>query len=99
MLLVHAISGLLLLTLSLLILGLSLHKSRWHGVVALIGFASVLGAAVNGLQFVMSDFQNNDASFGMATSFIAAFVSEFVLAIMLQKSNRRTPDASSVLRF
>jgi hypothetical protein len=77
--LIHAMLGTLLTILSLIGLGMAL-TSKVRGVQAFggLGFLSMALAETCGVLFVLSGFQNDNYSHGMATNFILTFGFYFV---------------------
>ena len=75
----HAVLGGLLIFASVINLILSLgSKIRSVQIVGTIGFVNIITAAGGGLVFVLSGFQNDNASHAMATNFILAFTFYFL---------------------
>jgi hypothetical protein len=75
----HAALGGWLMIISILNLILALRtKVRKVQVFAILGFLSIMIAAGGGLFFVLSGFQNDNASHAMATNFILSFVFSFI---------------------
>jgi hypothetical protein len=83
----HALEGLFLVVLSLIVLALSFKSSRSTPlrICAIIGTGSVISAAFGGLLFVLSDFLNNANSAQMGGSFLGAYAF-FFLALYYTKS-------------
>jgi hypothetical protein len=64
----------LLITLSLVVLGLSFRsKNTYLQILSLLAMAAVISAMVGGVLFVLSGFQNNADSAQMGGSFIGAY--------------------------
>lgn len=81
-LMIHMMTGFLLLVLSVVVVALAAASSpRRSWVVALsgLGFVSVLAAGIAGLDFMVSSFQDNFYSYAMAISFVSAFSSYFLM--------------------
>jgi hypothetical protein len=75
----HAFEGALLVVLSLVVVGLSFKsKTRSLLILSIVAAAAVISAAVGGLLFVLSAFQNNANSAQMAGSFIGAYAFYFI---------------------
>jgi hypothetical protein len=66
-------------------LALVIHKSNIYNVLSIAGFISVLSAFINGARFVASNFTINGISYGMAGSFILAFILYFVMAMLMYR--------------
>ena len=82
-LVLHASVGILICLLSILILLLSVStRDKLFLILAVLGLISSFAAAINGIRFAMSDFTINGISFGMAMSFLFAFLFYVVLAIL-----------------
>jgi hypothetical protein len=64
-------------------LALVIHKSNVYKALSIISFISVLSAFVNGARFVASNFTINGISYGMAGSFILAYILYFVMAMLM----------------
>lgn len=77
----HAFAGLALVLLALVVLVLSFAWSRSRGVRAwsVVGFLSMLSAALGGYQFVRSGFADGGSSAQMGGSFIATLSSYFLV--------------------
>lgn len=76
---IHAVLGGLLVILALVVLVLSLASEvRTLQVFGSLAFLSTVLAASTGLLFVLSGFQNDGDSHGMATNFILAFAFYFL---------------------
>ena len=77
----HAMEGLVLVALSIAILALcfTASKSRNIRISAILGFGSILSAAIGGTLFVLSSFQNNANSAQMGGSFIGAYAFYFLV--------------------
>jgi len=73
----HAVEAILLLTLSFVTLVLSFRR-RVGRLYSILGTASVISAAIGGILFVLSGFQNNANSAQMGGSFIAAYAFFFL---------------------
>ena len=70
----HAFEGALLITLSLVVLGLSFRsKDRSLQILSTLATGAVISAMVGGVLFVLSGFQNNADSAQMGGSFIGAY--------------------------
>ncbi|MGD0575824.1 MAG: hypothetical protein ABSB61_10735 [Anaerolineales bacterium] len=90
---IHAVLGGLLVILSVLAWVLSLaSKVRTLQVFGSLAFLSTVLAASTGLLFVLSGFQNDGDSHGMATNFILAFAFYFLELYFLKPGDR--PDRS-----
>jgi hypothetical protein len=77
--LLHAILGTVLTIVSMISLVLALgSKIRRVQVFSVLGFLSMALAASSGLLFVLSGFQNDHYSHGMATNFILTFAFYFI---------------------
>ncbi len=77
--LVHALLGTVLTVLALVTLVLALaSKIRSVQVFGVLGFLSMTLAATSGVLFVLSGYQNDHYSHGMATNFILTFVFYFL---------------------
>jgi hypothetical protein len=75
----HAFEGFLLVAFSLVVLILSLRtKAKKIQVSSILGLAAVVSAAVGGVLFVFSGFQDNGNSAQMAGSFIGAYAFYFL---------------------
>lgn len=61
------------------------HKSSLYKALSIAGFVSLLSAFVNGVRFVASNFSINGISYGMAASFISAFILYFVMATLMYR--------------
>jgi len=71
---VHAVLGTILTILALITLVLALaSKIRSVQVFGALGFLSMALAAISGLLFVLTGYQNDHYSHGMATNFILTF--------------------------
>ena len=66
-------------------LALVIHKSNVYKALSIAGFVSVLSAFVNGVRFAASNFTVDGISYGMAASFIFAFVLYFVMAMLMYR--------------
>jgi hypothetical protein len=77
----HALEGLVLVAFSIVILALSftISKSKNVRIFAILGFGSVISAAIGGTLFVLSSFQNNANSAQMGGSFIGAYAFYFLI--------------------
>jgi hypothetical protein len=64
---------------------LVIHKSNVYKVLSIAAFISVLSAFINGTRFVASNFTVNGISYGMAGSFILAFILYFVMAMLMYR--------------
>jgi hypothetical protein len=72
--LVHALLGTILTILALITLALALASGiRSVQVFGVLGFLSMALATISGLLFVLSGYQNDHYSHGMATNFILTF--------------------------
>lgn len=77
-LLVHAITGLVLLFLGIIVLAASVRgKPRNIKVPAALGLLMVVFALAGGVMFVLSGFTNNGASAQMGLTYILAYASYF----------------------
>jgi hypothetical protein len=56
-----------------------------YKVLSIAAFISVLSAFINGTRFVASNFTVNGISYGMAGSFILAFILYFVMAMLMYR--------------
>jgi hypothetical protein len=75
----HAVLGTVLTVASLLGLALALaSRIRSVQIFAVLGFLSMSLAATSGLLFVLSGFQNDHYSHGMATNFLLTFGFHFL---------------------
>ena len=75
----HAILGTVLTIISVIGLGMALaSKIRSVQVFGVLGFLSMVLAEITGVLFVLSGFQNDNYSHGMATNFILTFVFYFL---------------------
>jgi hypothetical protein len=75
----HTILGTVLTILALITLVLALASQiRSVQVFGVLGFLSMALAEITGVLFVLSGFQNNNYSHGMATNFILTFVFYFM---------------------
>jgi len=85
--LVHALLGTVLTVLALVTLVLALaSKIRSVQVFGVLGFLSMTLAATSGVLFVLSGYQNDHYSHGMATNFILTFVFYFLELYFLKPS-------------
>jgi hypothetical protein len=64
---------------------LVMHKSNLFKALSIAGFVSMLSAFINGIRFVASNFTINGISYGMAGSFISAFILYFVMATLMYR--------------
>lgn len=86
---VHASLGSLLIVLALVTLVASLFSGvRGAQIFGVLGFITILLAAYSGMLFVLSGFQNDGFSHGMATNFILALVFYFLELYVLKPSPR-----------
>lgn len=70
----HAVLGTVLTIISLIGLGMALaSKIRSVQIFGVLGFLSMALAEITGVLFVLSGFQNDNYSHGMATNFILTF--------------------------
>jgi hypothetical protein len=77
--LIHAFSGLFLFLFSFVIILFSARSEiKILGTLAILGTIGIAGAMTSGLLFVLSGFQNDGASLGMAIGFILTFSVYFV---------------------
>lgn len=74
----HAVEAVVLLACSVAVLVLSL-RQRIGRLFAILGAASVISAAVGGILFVLSGYQNNANSAQMGGSFIGAYAFYFLV--------------------
>ena len=85
---IHAALGTLLTILALITLVLALaSKIRSVQVFGVLGFLSMVLAEICGVLFVLSGFQNNNYSHGMATNFILAFGFYFIELYFLKPTS------------
>ena len=89
----HALEAAALLVCSVVILALSL-RERVGRLFALLGMASVVSAAIGGVLFVLSGFQNNPNSAQMGGSFIGAYAFYF-LTLYSTKQPASVPPAQA----
>jgi heme A synthase len=83
----HAFEGFLLLAFSLVVLFLSLRtKAKSVQVSSILGFAAVVSAAIGGILFVFSGFQDNGNSAQMGGSFISAYAFYFIELYFTKRS-------------
>ena len=83
----HAVLGIVLTILALIILVLALvSKIRSVHVLGVWGFLGLALAATSGVLFVLSGYQNDHYSHGMATNFILTFVFYFLELYFLKPS-------------
>ena len=89
--LIHAGLGSLLFILSILNLILAWRTNdRMARIFGAFGFLSMLFAAGGGLYFVLSGFQNDNASHAMATNFLLAYTWYFLELFYARLSLRRS---------
>lgn len=89
----HAYFGMLVGLMALLILIVSLISGvRGAQVFGVLGFITILLAAYSGLYFVLSGFQNDGLSHGMATNFMLSLIFYF-LELYILKPLPRAPAA------
>lgn len=87
--LVHALLGTVLTVLALVTLVLALaSKIRSVQVFGVLGFLSMTLAATSGVLFVLSGYQNDHYSHGMATNFILTLVFYFLELYFLKPAPR-----------
>lgn len=76
---VEFIGGFFLVALSLIVFVLSLRtKAKSFQISSILALATVISAAVGGVLFVFSGFQDNGNSAQMSGSFIAAYALYFI---------------------
>jgi hypothetical protein len=83
----HALEGILIVAVSVVILILSFRSpsSTWVRVYAILGLGATLSAAAGGLLFVLSAFQNDAYSAQMGGSFIGAYAFYFLVLYSMKK--------------
>jgi hypothetical protein len=87
--LVHAVLGTVLTILALITLVLALASGiRNVQVFGVLGFVSMALAAISGLLFVLSGYENDHYSHGMATNFILTFGFYFLELYFLKPAPR-----------
>ena len=87
--LIHAALGTVLTVLALIALVLALvSKIRSVQVFGVLGFLSMTLAEICGVLFVLSGFQDNNYSHGMATNFILAFGFYFIELYFLKPTSK-----------
>ncbi len=83
--LIHAILGSLLMLLSIVTAMLSLRSGvRSVQIFGFLGFLATTLAAIGGVFFTLSGFQNDDYSLAMASNFILAFIFYFLELYVLK---------------
>ncbi len=86
---IHAALGTILTILALITLVLALtSKIRSVQVFGVLGFLSMALAEITGVLFVLSGFQDNNYSHGMATNFILAFGFYFIELYFLKPTSK-----------
>ena len=87
---IHAALGIILTILSLVSLVMALEsKIRSVQIFGELGFLSMVLAAIMGLFFVLSGFQNENYSHGMATNFLLTFGFNFLELYFLKPAGLR----------
>jgi hypothetical protein len=87
--LIHAIVGGVLAILSVINLVMALFSgNRGVQIFGTLAFLSTILSAMTGVMFVLSGFQNDGLSHGMATNFILAFVFYFIELYILKPNSR-----------
>ena len=78
-LIIHAFIGIVILTLSVVVLAFSLKsKPRNIQVPSILGLVMIVSALIGGVLFVLSGFTNNGVSAQMGGSFIGAYAFYFI---------------------
>jgi len=87
--LIHATVGGVLVILSVINLVMALLSGiRGAQIFGTLAFLSTILSAMTGVMFVLSGFQNDGLSHGMATNFILAFVFYFIELYVLKPNSR-----------
>jgi hypothetical protein len=91
-LVIHSVLGILIFADSLLLFLLALPvRIRWFRILVAVNLIFVVSAGFGGLQFMLSGFADNNASYQMSTGFIVSFVFAFLALYFL-----RTPIEPSI---
>jgi hypothetical protein len=86
---VHAVLGTVLTIIAVVNLIMALaSKMRGVQIFGALGFVSMVLAATMGVTFVLSGFQNDGYSHGMATNFLLTFVFHFLELYFLKPTGR-----------
>lgn len=80
----HAAEATALLACSVVVLGLSI-RQRVGRLFAILGMGAVISAAIGGILFVLSGYQNNANSAQMGGSFIGAYAFYFLTLYATKK--------------
>jgi hypothetical protein len=82
---IHAILGTIIAILALINVVIEIStKIRKIQIMGILGFINIVIAELTGILFVLSGFQNDNYSEGMADNFILSFVFNFVILCILK---------------